>query len=639
MDGIFTGREIGELLQNHFLFCVNDSAAVPGYRKEEMPLTVNINLSFNMPKQDGIGLPSPGQKGATEVGSFADMMDRSFGFGSQTNQKPLSQADGSGESALGLAASRPDTISTKTSDFSANQTQNSFSREEPQEGQSFLDEKKEEILSAIEEIADGVKETVLVELDIDEEQLEETMEILGLSFMDLLNPQNMEQVVVASAEEEPLSLEESLPISDIVMNLTDKNDALIEEALSDKGISLEEFAEFFEQVEEGEIELPEEIEALLAQTESEDGTTWVDHIQVKVSETAPEISQAPKPFAAEEMGEAPNTNRIQETVTVIRISDEDFEDLDKIASRFDEVVEEAIDELEEVEAEIEEIGEPVPLVENESTEEVTASPGEAAPVEVEAPEARAAAQDRPNLNNERMDTGIRPEAVSEQAAASSGESDFEFEQESERDSFAGNQTAGNTNPLQNDPLAAVFTPQDTNNFAESLQEASEAVARFTSQQTADIMDQIVTRASVTINETVSRMEMELNPQNLGRMIMQVQEHEGVITARLIAQNEHVRAALESHLATLQENLESKGIKVNAVEISAGTHEFERNLEEGQSNNAFAGQEEQSERESGQSRLRNLNRSDLEDADIELTEEEALVAQIMRDNGGTVDYSA
>ena len=100
----------------------------------------------------------------------------------------------------------------------------------------------------------------------------------------------------------------------------------------------------------------------------------------------------------------------------------------------------------------------------------------------------------------------------------------------------------------------------------------------------------------------------------------------------------MRAALETQLAQFRENLELRGIRVDAVEVTVGTHEFERNLEEGMAQGQFA-QQQEDDRQSGRPRMRNLNRGEIDDVAGELTEEEALAAQIMRDSGGTVDYTA
>jgi flagellar hook-length control protein FliK len=66
-----------------------------------------------------------------------------------------------------------------------------------------------------------------------------------------------------------------------------------------------------------------------------------------------------------------------------------------------------------------------------------------------------------------------------------------------------------------------------------------------------------------------------------------------------------------------------------------SHEFERNLEQ----NA-KGEEQQGERNQEQnSRRRSISLSSLDELSGVMSEEEALVAQIMRDNGNTVDLTA
>ena len=71
-------------------------------------------------------------------------------------------------------------------------------------------------------------------------------------------------------------------------------------------------------------------------------------------------------------------------------------------------------------------------------------------------------------------------------------------------------------------------------------------------------------------------------------------------------------------------------KVQSVEISVGTHEFERNLEAGQQNQE-QGQEGQNQRPK---KMRNLNMNDLDDLQGLMTQEEELVTKMMRDRGVT-----
>ena len=88
---------------------------------------------------------------------------------------------------------------------------------------------------------------------------------------------------------------------------------------------------------------------------------------------------------------------------------------------------------------------------------------------------------------------------------------------------------------------------------------------------------------------------------------------------------------------LKENLNQQGVKVEAVEVSIGTHEFEENLEKDARQ-----QEEQARQEeerAGQRHRRNIDLNDLDDISGLMTEEEELVARIMRDNGNNVDFKA
>ena len=131
------------------------------------------------------------------------------------------------------------------------------------------------------------------------------------------------------------------------------------------------------------------------------------------------------------------------------------------------------------------------------------------------------------------------------------------------------------------------------------------------------------------------MEMQLNPENLGKIYVNISMKEGAIHAQLAASNEAVRAALETQVADLRQNLDQAGVKVDAVEVTVASHEFEKNLEQNQE-----GAKQQGERQQEQaSRRRSLNLSSLDELSGLMTEEEVLAAQIMRDNGNSVDMTA
>ncbi|MDE6970567.1 MAG: flagellar hook-length control protein FliK, partial [Eubacterium sp.] len=156
----------------------------------------------------------------------------------------------------------------------------------------------------------------------------------------------------------------------------------------------------------------------------------------------------------------------------------------------------------------------------------------------------------------------------------------------------------------------------------------------------EVIDQIVQHTRIHLSEDVKSIEMQLNPENLGKVYLHVTEKQGTVTAQLTAQNENIKEALVQQAAILKENLNQQGIKVDAVEVTTGTHEFESNLER----DAHSQEEQtrQQEEQNMRRSRRSINLGDLNDLDGlsgMMSEEEALVAQIMRDNGNNVDYKA
>lgn len=209
---------------------------------------------------------------------------------------------------------------------------------------------------------------------------------------------------------------------------------------------------------------------------------------------------------------------------------------------------------------------------------------------------------------------------------------------------AGNQTfEGNAQPQSAAPLnmdAAATAAEPVRPFAEAVSSPEPAieVPVYTDVNPSDIIEQVVTAARVSITEQVRSMELELNPQHLGRMLMQVSETEGQVTARFITQNDSVKAALEGAIANLIDKLNEAGVKVEAVEVTVGTHEFEQNLE-----NAFAGDAREdlneSQNNNQQRRTGGINLGDPGFDAEELSEEDELTANIMRTYGNTVNFRA
>ena len=177
-------------------------------------------------------------------------------------------------------------------------------------------------------------------------------------------------------------------------------------------------------------------------------------------------------------------------------------------------------------------------------------------------------------------------------------------------------------------------------MVENVFDADAAVTPFTTYDGSyeSIIHQVAEQIRVQVTADASSMEMQLNPESLGKLTLSVELKQGMLTAKFIAENEQVKEAIENQAAVLREDLDRQGVKVEAIEVAVETHEFERNLEQGQQQNQA--EEEARNEQSRRSSRRNLNLDILEEEEeLELTEAEDLAAKIMRENGNTMDYFA
>lgn len=152
--------------------------------------------------------------------------------------------------------------------------------------------------------------------------------------------------------------------------------------------------------------------------------------------------------------------------------------------------------------------------------------------------------------------------------------------------------------------------------------------------TMDIIRQIAERISISgTTAEDSTIEMQLNPENLGKIYINVSEKNSEITARIAVSNEAVKEALETQMVELRETLNNSGIKVNAVEVTIASHEFEQNLEQ----NAASDEQRQQENSFASSdNTSGIGRTSFTD---DIPEEEILAQRIMKDNGNSVDFTA
>ena len=99
----------------------------------------------------------------------------------------------------------------------------------------------------------------------------------------------------------------------------------------------------------------------------------------------------------------------------------------------------------------------------------------------------------------------------------------------------------------------------------------------------EIVDQVVNHIRIRVLPQTTSMELQLNPESLGRVHLSVSSNQGVATATLTVQNEMAKEALESQLVVLRENLESQGLKVESVEVNVSNFGF-KNQEDSNNHN-------------------------------------------------------
>lgn len=93
------------------------------------------------------------------------------------------------------------------------------------------------------------------------------------------------------------------------------------------------------------------------------------------------------------------------------------------------------------------------------------------------------------------------------------------------------------------------------------------------QQMVDIVNQVIEQVKVTLGKETTTMQMQLNPENLGKVLISVTSKNGVMTANFTVQTEEAKEALQSQMYSLREAIESRSLKVDAVEVEVSDFAF------------------------------------------------------------------
>jgi len=161
---------------------------------------------------------------------------------------------------------------------------------------------------------------------------------------------------------------------------------------------------------------------------------------------------------------------------------------------------------------------------------------------------------------------------------------------------------------------------------------TEGMGAMTSANAQEIADQILDYIKSNVKADTQTLEMQLHPASLGNVQISLTNKGGNISASFIAQNEQVRAVLETQMIQLQQRFEEQGIKVTSIEVSVGTNSFSENLEQ-------QGHREEEQEANKPKRVRRLQLAPGMDIPEAIDEEDQLAAEMLAASGGTMDLQA
>ncbi len=152
------------------------------------------------------------------------------------------------------------------------------------------------------------------------------------------------------------------------------------------------------------------------------------------------------------------------------------------------------------------------------------------------------------------------------------------------------------------------------------------------QTMINIVNQVVEQIKVTMGKEMTNMQLQLNPESLGKVLVSVTSNHGVMTANFTVQSEEAKEALQSQMFELREALESRSLKVDAVEVEVSDFTF--------SQSSQADSQNQKEFEKGSGRRFKFDFDDEEDSEGNTdTIVSGRQSRSRLDMGSSIDFTA
>lgn len=433
------------------------------------------------------------------------------------------------------ATVKDDTVKTDTVQSSTEKTDSKTVGDSEKDTVSVRDDAAgEEISEGTEDVlqkaGEELVEDIAQEMGVTREEVLEAMEVLGLSAMQLLDPENMKQLLVElSGSSDQLSIITDSGLYDHFKNLMQALAETLDEAAAELGISREEVSALIENM---------------------------TGMQTQPEETV-----------------IPGEDLISDEILT---PEEEAEDVSLIGTKDYSVT--------------------------------VHKDGETVAVKVKVNDASGAESAKEEV--------VQTAEVQTGRDAKSGN----------RNAFAEGREEGHTagNFVMEQPLVQTESAQTI--------EQTPVMERFISTQ--DIMNQIMEYMKINVKEGVQEMELQLHPASLGTVNVQIAAKDGAVTAQFTAQNETVKAAIETQLIQLKNQFEEQGIKVDAVEVTVADYRFENSFAGDQEN----GQAQRNDAKKGRRKI-NLNEIGLDELPQDMDDADRIAAEMMANSGNTVDYMA
>lgn len=86
----------------------------------------------------------------------------------------------------------------------------------------------------------------------------------------------------------------------------------------------------------------------------------------------------------------------------------------------------------------------------------------------------------------------------------------------------------------------------------------------------NIIDQITKKSKIITNKNNSSIQMQLEPENLGKLTLKVVLERGILSAKFMAENEEVKTAIEDNMEELKNSLSEQGITIQSLSVSVNS---------------------------------------------------------------------